>query len=47
MWVVKLGGSLAHDPRLREWLQMLAEYGGGLVTIVPGGATFADNEHDD
>jgi len=42
MWVVKLGGSLSRDPRLRDWLQLLAEYGGGLVTVVPGGATFAD-----
>jgi hypothetical protein len=46
MWVVKLGGSLARDPRLREWLLMLAEYGGGLVTVVPGGATFADAVRD-
>ena len=42
MWIVKLGGSLLRDPRLREWLQMLAEFGGGLVTVVPGGASFAD-----
>jgi aspartokinase-like uncharacterized kinase len=42
MWVVKLGGSLSRDPRLPEWLQMLAEFGGGLVTVVPGGAGFAD-----
>ena len=46
MWVVKLGGSLARDPRLREWLQMLAEFGGGLVTVVPGGAGFADAVRD-
>jgi aspartokinase-like uncharacterized kinase len=42
MWVVKLGGSLARDPRLPQWLGMLAEFGAGRVTIVPGGATFAD-----
>ena len=42
VWIVKLGGSLLRDPRLREWLQMLAEFGGGLVTVVPGGASFAD-----
>jgi hypothetical protein len=40
MWVVKLGGSLAHDPRLVRWLAMLAELGGGRVTVVPGGGIF-------
>lgn len=42
MWVVKLGGSLYRDPRLPAWLQMLAEFGRGRVTVVPGGAAFAD-----
>lgn len=42
MWIVKLGGSLAHDERLTEWLRMLAELGGGRVVVVPGGAAFAD-----
>jgi len=42
MWIVKLGGSLAHDARVVLWLAMLAELGGGRVTIVPGGGTFAD-----
>jgi aspartokinase-like uncharacterized kinase len=42
MWIVKLGGSLAHDARLRRWLEMLAELGGGRVLVVPGGAAFAD-----
>jgi aspartokinase-like uncharacterized kinase len=42
MWIVKLGGSLSHDPRLPRWLQMLAEVGGGRVLVVPGGAAFAD-----
>jgi aspartokinase-like uncharacterized kinase len=42
MWVVKLGGSLAHDERLAHWLHMLAELGGGRVLVVPGGAAFAD-----
>src|SRR4051812_27734550 len=42
MWIVKLGGSLAHDARLPRWLQMLAELGGGRVVVVPGGAAFAD-----
>ncbi|WP_342593232.1 aspartate kinase [Ramlibacter agri] len=42
MWIVKLGGSLAHDLRLVPWLAMLAELGGGRVTVVPGGGIFAD-----
>lgn len=42
MWIVKIGGSLAHDLRLVRWLAMLAELGGGRVTIVPGGGVFAD-----
>jgi aspartokinase-like uncharacterized kinase len=42
MWIVKLGGSLAHDARLPHWLQMVAELGGGRVLVVPGGAAFAD-----
>lgn len=42
MWIVKLGGSLAHDPRVVLWLAMLAELGGGRVTVVPGGGAFAD-----
>jgi hypothetical protein len=42
MWIVKLGGSLAHDLRLQGWLAMLAELGGGRVTVVPGGGAFAD-----
>jgi aspartokinase-like uncharacterized kinase len=42
MWIVKIGGSLAHDLRLVPWLAMLAELGGGRVTVVPGGGIFAD-----
>jgi hypothetical protein len=42
MWIVKLGGSMAHDPRLAGWLAMLAEVGGGRVTVVPGGGIFAE-----
>ncbi|MEA3091347.1 MAG: 5-(aminomethyl)-3-furanmethanol phosphate kinase [Caballeronia sp.] len=42
MWVVKIGGSLSHDPSLREWLTQLWEVGGGRVVIVPGGADFTD-----
>ncbi|GIX29290.1 MAG: hypothetical protein KatS3mg123_3171 [Burkholderiales bacterium] len=42
MWVVKLGGSLAGEAVLRDWLETLARYGGGQVIIVPGGGPFAD-----
>lgn len=42
MWVVKLGGSLIGDPLLPEWLAMLAQLGGGRVTVVCGGGSFAD-----
>ena len=42
MWVVKLGGSLSRDALLPRWLEMLAEFGRGRVTVVPGGAAFAD-----
>lgn len=42
MWVVKIGGSLSHDPALRGWLTEFAEVGGGRVVIVPGGGDFAD-----
>lgn len=42
MWVVKLGGSLALEPQLAAWLQMLATHGAGRVTVVPGGGAFAD-----
>lgn len=42
MWVVKIGGSLSHDPALRGWLTELAQVGGGRVVIVPGGGDFAD-----
>lgn len=42
IWVVKLGGSLLRDERLRAWLDLLAEHGAGRVVIVPGGGPFAD-----
>ncbi|HEY9028789.1 MAG TPA: aspartate kinase, partial [Burkholderiaceae bacterium] len=42
MWVVKLGGSLTADPALPRWLDLLAQLGGGRVTIVCGGGTLAD-----
>lgn len=41
MWIVKLGGSLAADPRLGDWLAMLADCGRGRVVVVPGGGPFA------
>ncbi len=42
MWVVKLGGSLVADPLLPQWLELLAQLGGGRVTVVAGGGGFAD-----
>lgn len=42
MWVVKLGGSLCADPVLPHWLDLLAELGGGRVTVVCGGGSLAD-----
>jgi len=46
MWVVKLGGSLAADPVLRDWLDVLATHGRGRVVLVPGGGPFADQVRD-
>lgn len=42
MWVVKIGGSLNADPSLPAWLDLLAQCGGGRVTLVCGGGAFAD-----
>ncbi len=42
MWIVKIGGSLCGDPVLPQWLDLLAQLGGGRVTLVGGGGTFAD-----
>lgn len=42
MWVVKIGGSLNRDPLLPLWLKLFAELGGGRVTLVCGGGSFAD-----
>jgi len=42
MWVVKIGGSLCADPVLLHWLDLLTQIGGGRVTIVSGGGSFAD-----
>lgn len=41
MWVVKITGSLNRDPLLPAWLELMAQLGGGRVTIVCGGGTFA------
>lgn len=42
MWVVKISGSLNRDPLLPMWLELMAQLGGGRVTIVCGGGSFAD-----
>ena len=42
MWIVKLGGSLATSSVLPAWLDLLAQCGGGRVTVVCGGGSFAD-----
>lgn len=42
MQVVKLGGSLLHDPLLPAWLSRLATQGAGQTVVVPGGGPFAD-----
>jgi len=39
--VLKLGGSLAKSPELREWLAAIATEAGRIV-VVPGGGPFAD-----
>ncbi|HWH74280.1 MAG TPA: aspartate kinase [Methylibium sp.] len=46
MWVVKLGGSLAREAVLPQWLEMLAEVGGGRAIVVPGGGPFADQARE-
>jgi 5-(aminomethyl)-3-furanmethanol phosphate kinase len=42
MWVVKVSGSLNRDPLLPLWLELMAQLGGGRVTIVCGGGNFAE-----
>jgi aspartokinase-like uncharacterized kinase len=42
MWVVKIGGSLNKDPLLPQWLELMAQLGGGRVTVVCGGGSFVD-----
>ena len=39
--IVKLGGSLANGPHLREWLAAIAAEAGSIV-VAPGGGSFAD-----
>jgi 5-(aminomethyl)-3-furanmethanol phosphate kinase len=39
--VVKLGGSLANGPHLKDWLAAIAAEAGAIV-VVPGGGPFAD-----
>ena len=41
VWVVKIGGSLATDERLPQWLEILSASKQAIV-IVPGGGAFAD-----
>jgi len=43
MWIVKIGGSMSTDPLLPQWLELLAQLGGGRVTLVCGGGGFADH----
>ncbi|HKQ25512.1 MAG TPA: aspartate kinase [Burkholderiales bacterium] len=42
MWVVKLGGSLAHSEDLPRWLEVIATAGAGKAVLVPGGGPWAD-----
>ncbi len=42
MWVVKLGGSFAHDDILIDWLKILARRETPQIVIVPGGGDFAE-----
>jgi aspartokinase-like uncharacterized kinase len=42
MWVIKIGGSLARDPLLVDWLEHVNDLGGGRVVVVPGGGGYAD-----
>lgn len=41
MWVVKISGSLNKDAMLPVWLKLMAQLGGGRVTIVCGGGSLA------
>jgi aspartokinase-like uncharacterized kinase len=39
--VIKLGGSFAFSPELRDWIKAIVVHAGRFV-IVPGGGPFAD-----
>ncbi len=45
VWVVKIGGSLATEGRLLDWLRILSASKQTIV-IVPGGGPFADQVRD-
>jgi len=42
MWVIKISGNLNKDPLLPPWLELMAQLGGGRVTVVCGGGSFVD-----
>lgn len=44
--VIKLGGSLSEDSRLKAWLDVLVDFGRGHVVVVPGGGPYADIVRD-
>ena len=41
VWVVKIGGSLANDKRLTDWLELISDSHQPIV-VVPGGGPFAN-----
>lgn len=45
MWVVEISGSLNRDPLLPVWLELMAQLGGGRVTIVCGGGFTEEARH--
>ncbi len=45
VWIVKIGGSLATNKRLSEWLELISASNQTIV-IVPGGGAFADQVRD-
>ena len=42
MWVVKISGALNRDPLMPVWLELMAQLGGGRVTVVCGGGSFGE-----
>lgn len=42
MWVVKISGALNRDRLFPLWLELMAQLGGGRVTVVCGGGSFGD-----